>query len=85
MEQRRWIKSFPTTAWLVRLLVKTKLALPKGVLFGSLYVCMCSDAKKKKGEETNISPPLFHSLAFLFFSLTLSPFLSFVFLRAHMW
>jgi hypothetical protein len=75
-EQRRWIKSFPTTAWLVRLLVKTKLALPTGVfLGGSLYVCMCPDAKKKLGEETNISPPFFHFTCFRSFSLTLSLFL----------
>lgn len=61
---------------------KDKVGPAKRCFFGSLYVCMCPDAKKELGEETNISPPFFSILlAFGFFShpLTLSFSLLFFF------
>lgn len=81
MEQRRWIKSFPTTAWLVRLLVKTKLALPKGVFFWVFICVYVSRREKEVGRRNEYFTPSFSFTCFPTFSLTLSLFLSFVFYK----
>lgn len=70
-------------------IVKDKVGPAKRCFFGSLYVCMCPDAKKKLGEEMKISPPFFFIssilLAFIL-SLSLSFFLSHLFFwRPYLW